>query len=435
MSKKKSLLYQRFHSKQNPGNITDIQTFAVPEPKESFSKVLKHLVEQKYIYLTEEGYCHLLPKGLFIHEALVAYAAEMLDMEGAIRYRFSSFFSTNGKDGVATLISRFKKHIYKVFGNQEQYLKYASDPVLFKYLQEREIITPHKIYSPDYFFRVIQTGELRPLIQPREFFMTDFHFFCEPNDLDEYIKASVINKNTVEMFTDNWYLTIDTNVQFFESNQEFFSDLLTRMEVDAIINVTTNKTHYYSIQSQFMVDYYEGNKTQLANLQFDEQNGEEFHIISASSNKAVSIIHGTLLGRTEKVLALVIGKQLEKERKPILPIWLSPIIVRILPITNNEKTRNTVDKIASELQRISCRYDVDDRNQPLSKKVLEAERDWIPFQAIIGKQEIENGTIMIRNRKNGINTPLSQAEFITMLNGIDNRPQTMPRKFYGNAIY
>ena len=435
MSKKEFFQYRRYYSKFERGKLSEDPSINLIEPKESFSKVLNHLVDQKYLYFTKDGYFHLLPKGLFIHETLISQAAGLMEKDGVLKYRFSSFYSTNKKDSIWTLISKFEKQVYKVFGNREQYLKYASDPVLFEYFKGREIITPLKIYSPDYFFRVIQTGELHPLIQPREFFMTDFHFFCEKSDFESYIQASLFNKKAVELFTGDWYLNVDTNKDFFESHQDFFIEMFDRLAVNAVVNVTSKKTHYYSIQSQFMVDYYFGNRTQLANLQFDEMNGEIFHITSSTSKKPVTIIHGTFFGRIEKVMALIFGKQMEGSEKPILPATLCPITVRVFPISNNPNISKFVGNLEYKLHSVHCRYDIDSRDISLRKKIIEAEHDWIPFQVVVGEEEEQTKNLSVRDRRSGTNGNFSIEKFVELVASKDIRSQPVSTRFEGNGIY
>src|SRR3989344_3436165 len=294
MSKTKLLKFKQYYFRTKPGGLSEGPSFVSDQSKGNFSEVVTHLIDRKYIHLTANGDCHLLPKGLFLHEAIVARAKEMMDAEGAHRYRFSSFFSVADGKPVSELTKKFEAQMFDVSGgkiSRHTSLKYASDPVLFQYFSRRAVHTPLKVYSPDYFFRAVQTGELKPLINPREFFMTDFHYFCEPSDFDSFLSAAVLNKRAVELFAQpgEWYLNIDTNEYFFDAYRQTLLRMLDTLSINAVINVASEKTHYYSLQFQFMVDYYRGNRTQLANLQFDEKNGPAFGIVSRQSGKSVSI--------------------------------------------------------------------------------------------------------------------------------------------------
>ena len=434
MSKKRLLQQKYFYSRNEPGKLTDVQTFLSREPALGFSDVLRHLVDRRYIHQTRDGYCHLLPKGLFIHEAVAASAAIELERAGALRYRFASVFSTNREDGVWSLVSKFEDQMYGIAGKAGQYLKYASDPLLFEYFRGRRLELPHRVYSPDFFFRAIRSGELRPLIQPREFYMTDFHFFCEASDRNAYIDASLMNKRAVERYADSWWLNIDTNVAFVEASKAFILEMLDRLSVDAVVNVTTERTHYYSMQSQFMVDYFRGNTTQLANLQLDEENGRLFDIRSAGSGLPATIIHGTVLGRTEKILALVVGQQMAKDGKPMLPLSLAPIVVRVLPVDHSVEITGFLEEVVRELERVGCRYDVDDRLLPLRIRVRDAERDWIPFQATVDISESTKREVSVRDRFDGTTRCRPLVEFVDGLPE-DGRSQLTPKRFRGDGLY
>ncbi len=218
--------------------------------------------------------------------------------------------------------------------------------------------------------------------------------------------------------------------------------MLDKISVNAVINVTSKKTHYYSIQNQYIVEYFLGNETQLANLQFDEENGKAFRIESYQSGYPVNVIHGSLFGRSEKILALVFGKQIEESKKnltrPMLPLWLSPIIIRIIPIKENISISTYIKQFEQKLIALRSRYEIDTRELSLSRKILDAEKDWIPFQIMIGEKELKNSTLSIRDRSLGNVYPLSLDNFISKLANLDVgniSTQNTPSIFRGNDFY
>lgn len=446
MSKKKSHLYKKYYSKSTPGHLSDNSYAKNLITKSSFSEVIKYLVNQKYIYFTKDGFYHLLPKGVFIQDVITQKAQVILKKEGMLRYRFSTIFSET-KEISKGLLLKFKKQLFKVTAEDKKvgYLKYASDPLIFSYLTNRKIDIPYGVYSPDFFFRYFRKGELKPLIQPKEFFMTDFHYFCEPENLETYTRFALLNKKAVELFIEpeDWYLNIDVNVEFFNSNKKSIIYMLDKISINAILNITTKKTHYYSIQNQYIVDYFTGHETQLANLQFDEENGKLFNIKSNESNLPVNIIHGTLFGRFEKILAIIFGKQIEKSKiglkKPILPLWLSPIVIRIIPIVDNKEVNSYINTIEKKLIQIESRYDIDHRKIPISKKITEAEKDWIPFQVMVGENEFKNTTLSIRDRNLNTIYSLTLDDFVVKLQNLDIgnnlSTQNTPVFFKGNDFY
>lgn len=448
MSKKKLLLYKKYYLPAIPTQLhTKRPKEGQKKPTRPFRDVISHLMEHKYIQLTDAGYLNLLPKGVFLQDAIAARAQKIMEQEGALRYRFASVFS--GRDALVHtgLLSKFEDRVFMLQAGEtnSEYLKYASDPLIFKYLAGRSIPTPHKIYSPDYFFRAIQSGELKSLIQPREFFMTDFHYFVEHNDFDTYAAAASLSARTVTSLTgkDEWYLNIDTYKDFFDSHESEIINLLDTIGAPAIINVTSERTHYYSIQFQYIVDYYCGNETQLANLQFDQKNGELFAIKSVATGQSVSIVHGTLFGRTEKVMGLIFGKQIERMHNklsiPVLPLWLTPIVARIILLETTPEISQFVHIISKRLSESACRYDIDMRDLPLAKKIRDAEHDWIPYHIVIGKQECASHTLSVRNRSLNQQSLISIEDFILQmgceLNVDDKQPQTTPRLYRGDEMY
>ena len=324
--------------------------------------------------------------------------------------------------------------MYKV--NDKYFLKYASDPVIFDYFKKKKLNKKIKIYSPDYYYRVSTNSELKHLINPREFIMTDFHVFSD-NKFSEYINASIMNKKILNSFVDNkeLYLNIDTNKIFYESNKDKITKMLKALKLNAIINVTSIKTHYYSIQNQYITNYYYGNKTQFANLQYDEVNGERFNIKSTKSGNFLTIIHGTPIGRVEKIFAYIYGKAIElseiNKTKPVIPNWLSPIICTLIPISKDKKIIRYCDKLSKILIKNKIRNNIDQRDLPFRTKIKDAEQQWIPYIIMLGDHELNNKNISVRDRLDNstkINNLTKLIKIITKsIKNYPNMPQSTKR--------
>ncbi len=82
---------------------------------------------------------------------------------------------------------------------------------------------------------------------------------------------------------------------------------------------------------------------------------------------------------------------------PLLPFWLSPEQVRVIPVSSKEQLDASV-KLANELEEDGYRVGIDDRDLTLAKKVAEAKSFWVPVIIVIGKKELENNqfSTMIR---------------------------------------
>lgn len=316
MSKKQSLLYKKYYYPSSPGVLSD-EPYVDKPVQRPFRHVIEYLEKAGYLLCHESGDITLLPLGVALQNSILQTAQTLMEKQGAVQYRFPTFFTRTDENLNKSLVDKFIEQIFPV--GDTWLLKYASDPLVFKHFEGKSVVTPLKVYSPDYFFRAVKTGEIKPLIHPREFLMTDFHFFVEKGDWDSYLKAAIANLEAVLLFApkDEVHLILDTNETFFLQNSERILKMLDLMSVPATVKITSERTHYYSIQNQYIVDYYCGNRGQLSNLQYDEKNGATFSISSKETGNPVDIIHGTIFGRVEQVIGLIFGKKLEEINKSV----------------------------------------------------------------------------------------------------------------------
>jgi threonyl-tRNA synthetase len=88
---------------------------------------------------------------------------------------------------------------------------------------------------------------------------------------------------------------------------------------------------------------------------------------------------------------------MEKEnKKPMLPIWVSPVQVRIIPTDNN--FIDYCNNISEQFIKFGFRVDIDDTELKFNKKIRNAEKEWIPYVIVIGEKEIKSGNISLRIR-------------------------------------
>ena len=87
----------------------------------------------------------------------------------------------------------------------------------------------------------------------------------------------------------------------------------------------------------------------------------------------------------------------QKGELPMLPLWLSPTQVRLIPISDEftEKVEEIAEKIAAHCIRV----DIDDRSSTLQKRIREAEREWVPYIIVVGQRELESGVLAVRDRE------------------------------------
>jgi threonyl-tRNA synthetase len=140
-----------------------------------------------------------------------------------------------------------------------------------------------------------------------------------------------------------------------------------------------------------------GRTWQCGTIQLDFQMPDRFDLsyIGQDGEKHRPVmIHRVIFGSIERFIGI-----LTEHYAGAFPLWLSPVQVKILPIT--DKHHEYARKVQEGLQIHDIRVESDLRNEKVSYKIREAQLEKIPYMVIIGDKEMENGTISIRSRKDG----------------------------------
>jgi threonyl-tRNA synthetase len=378
------------------------------------------------------GHLHWLPRGMVLKNLILEVASQLMRDAGAATYDFSHVFRRlPGDDPVNSLFEKFAGEIF-TFGDAAnlQYLRYATDPILFDMLSGTSIVTPLRTYSPGYFFRIEDSGAVKPLTRPREFLMTDFHFMAErESDFAEFAHAALLNAVAMRYWFDDssWWLNIDTNEADFPHLKAPLLALLQEIGCRAKVNVTSSATHYYSLQFQYIGRFFDNNATQIANLQFDRKNGERFKILGQHSGRPVTVIHGTIFGRVEKIVAVLLGAAIENaeasKSKPMLPVWLNPVLVRVIPMSKEMVESSVYRELVTALDANGIRYELDLRDEGLRKKIKQAEQDWMPYTVVLGENEVGANECSVRVRSESKQVSLQIEELIDIIRGeLQGRP-------------
>jgi Ser-tRNA(Thr) hydrolase (EC 3.1.1.-) len=102
---------------------------------------------------------------------------------------------------------------------------------------------------------------------------------------------------------------------------------------------------------------------------------------------------------------------------PYLPLWISPIHVRLLPVKKDflEKT----EEFANQLLSKGVRVEIDNKDDGLGNKIRRSGMDWIPYVAIVGEREIKTSTLTVRIRKKDEQKSLTVDELYALIKDED----------------
>jgi threonyl-tRNA synthetase len=105
----------------------------------------------------------------------------------------------------------------------------------------------------------------------------------------------------------------------------------------------------------------------------------------------------------------------------MLPVWISPVQARIIPIAKQFIKQGMV--LLETLEKAGIRADLDDRDDTMQSKVRDAELSWIPYTIIYGEKEIETKELSIRSRADAKESKISLTAFLkTLKAGIEGYP-------------
>ena len=99
-----------------------------------------------------------------------------------------------------------------------------------------------------------------------------------------------------------------------------------------------------------------------------------------------------------------------EETKGAFPVWLSPVQVKVLPITDRQQ--EYAKQVADRLMEQDIRVEVDDRNEKIGYKIREAQMQKVPYMLVVGDKEVEINAVGVRSRKEGDIGQMSQEDFI-----------------------
>ena len=154
-----------------------------------------------------------------------------------------------------------------------------------------------------------------------------------------------------------------------------------------------------------------GNEYTLSTCQLDFCLPMRFklsYIDKEGQKKTPVVLHRAILGSIDRFIAYYL-----EETKGALPIWLSPVQVKVLPIT--DKQMEYAKKVTQELEKQGIRVELDERQEKIGYKIRSAQVEKVPYMLILGDKEVEANGVAVRERKGGDLGQMSLEQFIVSL--------------------
>ena len=179
----------------------------------------------------------------------------------------------------------------------------------------------------------------------------------------------------------------------------------------------------------------------LTTDQIDVENAERYGIMFMDSDnrkKYPVILHLSPSGAIERVIYALLEKACMKDPKhATLPLWLSPVQIRLCPV--NDSFIKESEKIADKLEKECIRVDVDDRSESINKKIRDAETEWVPLIVVVGEKEKKTKKYATRFRESGKVKGMDLKKLIKYVKSrtedFPYRPLSLPRLLSRRPIF
>ena len=268
---------------------------------------------------------------------------------------------------------------------------------------------PMKYAETATLFRKESSGEMHGLIRVRQFTLADGHILCTPDQLEAEFRKVVdlvdFMMETLGVEEDIWYRFSkwDPNKkekyidkpEAWQESQSRMRNIMDKLEIDYV--EAEGEAAFYGPKLDIQFRNVHGKEDTLFTIQIDFALAERFDLTYVDQNNEKQhpfIIHRSSIGCYERTLAMLIEKY-----SGALPTWLAPEQVRILPISDEQL--DYAKEVAERLQRDRVRVEIDTSREKLGYKIREAQLEKIPYMLIVGSNEVENGTVSVRDRENG----------------------------------
>jgi threonyl-tRNA synthetase len=257
--------------------------------------------------------------------------------------------------------------------------------------------------------------------------MPDCHAFCaELEQAKEEFKTrfnlciSVLS--SIGLKKDDYEIAIRFTKDFYEENKDFIEDLAEILGKPLLAEVWEERFFYFILKWDANFIDNQNKAAALSTDQIDVENAKRYQITyvdEKGEKQHPLILHCSPSGAIERCVYALLEKAYKEQQKgklPMLPLWLSPTQVRLIPLTDNYI--NKVAEIANKMASNCIRVDIDDRPSTLQKRIRDAEMEWVPYIIVVGQRELESGVLPVRDREtHGKVQKMKLEEFIAKITG------------------
>jgi len=327
---------------------------------------------------------------------------------GHLPYYADSMFPPMEMDG--------EKYYLKPMNCPHHHKIFDAEPKSYKDL-------PYRIAEYGTCYRYEQSGELFGLMRVRCLHMNDAHIYCTREQFAEEFKAVIdMYFKYFKIFGIEKYVIRLSLHDPEKLGQKYVNEPALWLETEDLVRQVLIENNFPYVEVKGEGAFYGpkidvqiwsaiGREFTLATNQVDFAQGKSFNLSYTNKDNAPEIpliIHRAPLSTHERLIGFLLEHYAGK-----LPTWLSPVQVKILPIS--DKYMDYANSILQNLKNADIRVDIDDRQEKIGKKIRDTELARVPYMLIVGEKEMNEGTAAVRRQGQGDLGVKSVDDFITTI--------------------
>lgn len=285
---------------------------------------------------------------------------------------------------------------------------------------------PIKIGELAHDFRYENSGAVCGLERVRQMCQNDAHLFVRPDQIKDEVGKVLklifeVYMNDFGFSRDKFAFRLslrDKNKEKYIDNDEMWETAENQLrkilkELDIDFYEAEGEAAFYGPKIDIQIKSALGHDVTIPTCQLDFALPERFdltYIGEDGQKHRPVVIHRAILGSSDRFISFLL-----EETKGNLPLWLVPIQVKILPIS--EKQNDYCEELLEKLQKTGIRVAYDSRNEKIGYKIREAQMEKIPYMLVVGDKEKEENKVTVRSRSKADLGTISIDEFIEKVLG------------------
>ena len=359
------------------------------------------------------------PKGAVVYNALMAYVREL-------------YWDTGYQEVITPQI--FDTSLWKTSGHYDHYL----ENMFLVEADERELgVKPMNcpahclLFSEGHWsyrdlpvrfadfgrlHRYERSGVTQGLTRVRSMSQDDAHIFCTVGQIEDEIRGvmAMIQRVYGDLALGSPKVHLSTkpatgalgDAAVWARAEAILRDVLDHSGYAYVVE--EGEGAFYGPKIDFFFEDAIGRSWQLSTIQLDFNLPERFDLAYSTADDEKErpvMIHRAVLGTLERFLGVYL-----EHCAGAFPPWLAPVQARVIAITDDQATR--AQEIVAQLRAVGIRADADLRSEKMGKKIRDAQLEKVPWQLVLGKREVAEGTVAVRLLRGGDQGAKPLAAFI-----------------------